>query len=138
MLSKAAANIDEFIAAYPASTQKLLNQLRKTIHKACPNLEEAITYGIPTFRLNKKNLVHFSGYEKHIGFYPGAAGIVHFMPEFKGLNTSKGTVQFPIDKPLPLDLVTRMVKWCAAQALLKESLKKKEVKSTVSKIKKKG
>lgn len=125
MLSKQAANIDEFIAQYPPATQKMLKHLRATIHKAYKGLEEAIAYGIPTFRLNKKNVVHFSGYEKHIGFYPGAAGIEKFMPEFKGYNTSKGTVQFPIDKPLPIDLVTRIVKWRAEMEAFKTSVKAK-------------
>lgn len=125
MLSKPAANIDEFIAGYPPSTQKLLKQLRATIHKAHKGFEEAMAYGIPTFRISKRNVVHFSGYEKHIGFYPGATGIVKFLPELKGYQTSKGTVQFPVDKPLPVDLITRMVKWCAAAAEEHLALKKK-------------
>jgi len=127
MRSQPASNIDEFIASYPAATQKLLKQLRATIHKAHKGFDEAMAYGIPTFRLGKRNVVHFSGYEKHIGFYPGAAGIEKFMPEFKGYNTSKGTVQFPIDKPLPTDLITRMVKWCATAAEERLALKKKPV-----------
>jgi len=111
MSSVIAKDIDEFIAQYPASTKKLLKQLRAAIHKASPGLEEVIAYGIPTFRLNKKNLVHFSGYDNHVGFYPGAAAIELFQKEFKGYKTSKGTVQFPITDPLPLDLVARIVKY---------------------------
>lgn len=125
MLAKPAANIDEFIASYPPSIQKQLKQLRTTIHKAHKGFEEAMAYGIPTFRISKRNVVHFSGYEKHIGFYPGATGIVKFLPELKGYQTSKGTVQFPVDKPLPVDLITRMVKWCAAAAEEHLALKKK-------------
>jgi uncharacterized protein YdhG (YjbR/CyaY superfamily) len=125
MISNQAGNIDEFIAQYPPATQKLLKQMRATIHKAHNGFEEAIAYGIPTFRLSKRNVVHFSGYEKHIGFYPGATGIVRFTAELKGYVTSKGTVQFPVDKPLPVDLITRMVKWCAAAAEEHLLLKKK-------------
>jgi uncharacterized protein YdhG (YjbR/CyaY superfamily) len=140
MLSKQATNIDEFIASYPAATQKLLKQLRATIHKAHKGFEEAMAYGIPTFRLSKRNVVHFSGYEKHIGLYPGAAGIEKFLPELKGYNTSKGTVQFPIDKPLPTELISRMVKWCAAAAEERVALKKKPVatKKKASTVKKKA
>lgn len=127
MLNKPAANIDEFIASYPPATQKLLKQLRTVIHKAHKGFEEAMAYGIPTFRIGGKNVVHFSGYEKHIGLYPGAAGIAKFMPEFKGYNTSKGTVQFPIEKPLPVELITRIVAWCASEAEAKTALKKKPV-----------
>jgi uncharacterized protein YdhG (YjbR/CyaY superfamily) len=125
MLSKQASNIDEFIANYPPATQKLLKQLRATIHKAHKGFDEAMAYGIPTFRLGKRNVVHFSGYERHIGFYPGATGINKFLPELKDYNTSKGTVQFPVDKPLPTELITSMVKWCAAAAEERLAVKKK-------------
>jgi uncharacterized protein YdhG (YjbR/CyaY superfamily) len=125
MSSAGATDIDSFIAQYPPATQKLLKQLRVTIHKAHKGFEEAIAYGIPTFRLNKRNVVHFSGYDRHIGFYPGASGIARFMPEFKGYKTSKGTVQFPLDAPLPVELITRIVKWCAAEAEVRSAVKKK-------------
>jgi uncharacterized protein YdhG (YjbR/CyaY superfamily) len=138
MLANIAKDIDAFIAQYPPATQKLLKQLRAAIHKAHKGLEEAIAYGIPTFRLHKKNVVHFSGYEHHIGFYPGAAGIEKFMPEFKGYQTSKGTVQFPINKPLPVDLITRIVKWRAEMEELKAAVKKKPaVKKVAKKVVKK-
>ncbi len=133
MLNKPAANIDEFIASYPPSTQRILKQLRTTIHRAHKGFEEAMAYGIPTFRLGGKNVVHFSGYEKHIGLYPGAAGITKFMPEFKGYNTSKGTVQFPIEDPLPLDLITRIVRWCASEAEAKMIGKKPATKKPAKK-----
>ncbi len=111
MSSTIAKDIDDFISRYPVDIQKLLRQMRDTIHKASPDLEEAIAYGIPTFRLNKKNVVHFSGYGHHIGFYPGAAGIEKFLKELKSYKTSKGAVQFPTDKPLPLELVTRIAQY---------------------------
>jgi uncharacterized protein YdhG (YjbR/CyaY superfamily) len=123
MSSLIAKDIDQFIASYPGSTRKLLKQLRAAIHKVSPGLEEAITYGIPTFKLGKKNIVHFSGYEHHIGFYPGASGIAHFQKDFKNYKTSKGTVQFPIGEPLPLDLVSRIVRFRVKEEMEKTSAK---------------
>ena len=103
-------NIDEFISQYPESTRVLLQKIRQIIHETCPDCQEKISYGIPTFTLNGKNLVHFSAYEHHIGFYPGSAPIVQFQDELTEYKTSKGTVQFPIDKPLPFDLIIKMTK----------------------------
>ncbi len=102
--------IDEFIARFPKGTQKLLTLLRKTIHKTAPEAKETIKYGIPTFTL-EGNLVHFSAYPKHIGFYPGDTGIEAFKKELSDYPTSKGTVQFPLDKPLPLDLIIKIVQF---------------------------
>jgi uncharacterized protein YdhG (YjbR/CyaY superfamily) len=125
MLSINAKNIDEFIAGSPKNTQELLKKMRSIIQKAAPGTEEAINYGIPTFRLNGRNLVHFSGYKEHIGFYPGAAGIESFKEELSKYKTSKGTVQFPLDKPLPVGLITQIVKFRIAQEKEKEVRKKK-------------
>lgn len=108
------ANIDEFIAQYPADVQQKLQQLRQTIHHYAPDAKEKISYGMPTFYLNK-NLVHFSAYETHIGFYPGAAAIAEFSEQLKPYDTSKGTVRFPIDKPLPLELVSNITEYCVSQ-----------------------
>lgn len=105
-----ANTIDEFISQFPAKQQKLMQQLRKTILKAAPNAGETISYGIPTFTLHG-NLVHFSAYEHHIGFYPGAAGIANFMDEIAKYKFAKGSVQFPIDEPMPLDLIKRITKF---------------------------
>ncbi|MBL7710591.1 MAG: DUF1801 domain-containing protein, partial [Chitinophagaceae bacterium] len=102
-MQKAAKNTDEFIAGFPKETQELLNKIRAIIQKAAPKATETISYGIPTFVL-EGNLVHFSGYKTHIGFYPGAAGIEAFTKELSNYVTSKGTVQFPLDKPLPVGL----------------------------------
>jgi uncharacterized protein YdhG (YjbR/CyaY superfamily) len=115
MLSIHAKNIDEFIAGSPENTQELLKKMRSIIRKAAPGSAEAISYGIPTYKLNGRNLVHFSGYKEHIGFYPGATGIEHFTKELSGYKTSKGTVQFPLDKPLPVGLITQIVKFRIAQ-----------------------
>lgn len=110
MKGESAKNIDEYIAAYPAAIQKVLQTMRTTIHEAAPAAEEAIKYGIPTFTLNG-NLVHFAGYKNHIGFYPAPMGIEAFAAETKVYETGKGTLQFPLNKPMPLDLVTRIVKF---------------------------
>jgi len=116
-----AANIDAYIAEFPESTQALLQQMRQTIHKAAPAADEAISYSMPTFKLHG-NLVHFAAYKNHIGFYPG--GVVSlFEKDLAKYNTSKGTIQFPIDKPLPLALVTKITKFRVQQNLEKHSLK---------------
>lgn len=118
-----AKNIDAFISTFPDDVQLKLQQLRTTILKAAPKATEDIKYGIPTFVLNG-NLVHFSAYKNHIGFYPGAAGIASFSKELSKYETSKGTVQFPLDKPLPLSIITRIVKFRVKQNLLKPVKKK--------------
>jgi uncharacterized protein YdhG (YjbR/CyaY superfamily) len=119
--------IDEYISIFPDDVKAKLETLRATIRKAAPKAEEAISYMIPTFKLNG-NLVHFAGYKNHIGFYPGAAGIASFEKELKGYETSKGTVQFPLDKPLPLKLVTTIVKFRVGQNLEKVKGKSKKKK----------
>lgn len=102
--------IDAYIARYPADVQAKLQKLRATIREAAPGAEEVISYQIPTFRLHG-NLVHFAAYKKHIGFYPTSSGIEHFKDELSGFKLSKGTVQFPLDQPIPFGLVTRIVKF---------------------------
>lgn len=109
-------NIDEYIANFPAEVQEKLETIRATIRKAAPKAEEAISYMIPTFRLHG-NLVHFAAYKNHIGFYPGAGGIAAFQEELAGYETSKGTVQFPLDQRLPLTLITKIVKFRVQQNL---------------------
>lgn len=101
--------IDEYIKMFPENVRLLLEKVRKTIKKAAPKATEGISYGIPTFKLNG-NLVHFAAYEHHIGFYPCAIGIKSFAKELQGYKTSKGTVQFSLDKPIPFDLITRITK----------------------------
>jgi len=111
-----AKNIDEYIAGFPKSVQKLLEQVRKTIRKAAPDAEEAIKYQIPTFTLNGSNLVHFAAYKEHIGFYPAPRAIEEFKEELAEYAGAKGTVRFPLDEPLPLDLISRMVKFRVAKS----------------------
>jgi len=110
MITTVSKNIDEFIESFPKETQKLLEQVRATIQKAVPKAEEIISYGIPTFKLYG-NLVHFAAYKNHIGFYPGSGAIIAFKKELTGFKTSKGTIQFPLDKPMPLKLIAQIVKF---------------------------
>ena len=111
-----------YISGFPEDTQKLLKQLRETIRKAAPDAEEMISYQMPAYKYHGI-LVYFAGYKKHIGFYPGAEGIAAFKKELSGYKGAKGSVQFPLDKPLPLDLVTEIVKFRVQQNLAKASAK---------------
>ena len=106
----AAKDIDEFIAGYPENVKKILKKIRATIRKAAPQAKETINYGIPTFTLNG-NLVHFSAFKKHIGFYPTPSGIEKFKRELSAYERAKGSVKFPLDKPIPYDLITKIVKF---------------------------
>lgn len=122
-------SIDEYINLFPKTTQVLLEQVRKVIQEHAPEASEAISYQMPTFKLNG-NLVHFAAYQHHIGFYPGAAGIEAFKEDFESYKWSKGAVQFPINKPLPLDLIRRMVQFRVNQNILKLQAKtSKKLKS---------
>lgn len=123
-MNTAITTIDAYIATFPASTQALLQQMRSTIAKAAPKADEAISYGMPTFKL-QGNLVHFAGYKNHIGFYPAPSGIVNFAEDLKKYQTSKGAIQFPIDEKLPLALVTKIVKFRVKENLAKAAAKKK-------------
>ena len=115
-------SIATYIAQFPPEVQTLLQQLHQTIQKAAPSATEAISYQIPTLKLNG-NLVHFAGFKKHIGFYPGAAGMAAFQDELAGYKSAKGSVQFPLDKALPLALVARIVRFRVAQNLEQAKVK---------------
>jgi uncharacterized protein YdhG (YjbR/CyaY superfamily) len=104
---KTTNTIDEHIAQFPIATQKKLQEIRELVRSLAPGATEAISYGIPTFKLNG-NLVHFAGYANHIGFYPGSEAIEVFKKELAGHKTSKGTIQFPLDQPLPLELIRKI------------------------------
>lgn len=103
-------SIDEYIKTFPKEVQSVLQELRKVIQEEAPEATEKISYQIPTFYLNG-NLVHFAAYKNHIGFYPGASGIVKFQKEIDKYKNAKGSVQFPIDQPLPFSLVRKIVKF---------------------------
>jgi uncharacterized protein YdhG (YjbR/CyaY superfamily) len=111
-------DIDSYIANYPKPVQALLRKMRATIKKSAPKAQEAITYGIPTYKLNG-NLVHFGAFKDHVSFFPTSSGIAAFKKEISKYKVAKGTVQFPLDKPLPLGLITKIVRF-----RVKESLKK--------------
>jgi uncharacterized protein YdhG (YjbR/CyaY superfamily) len=102
--------IDEYIAGFPHDVQEILEKIRSTIKKAAPDAEETISYQMPTFTL-KGNLVHFAAFKKHIGFYPTSTGIEKFKNELSVYEGSKGSVQFPFDKPIPYGLLSKIVKF---------------------------
>jgi len=104
-----ATAIDEYIAQFPPATQALLQEMRALIKTSAPEAAESISYAIPTFDLNGRHLVHFAGYEKHIGFYPTSSGVAVFADELKSYKRAKGSVQLPLGQPLPTDLIRRIV-----------------------------
>ena len=106
-----ATTIDEYIAEFPPETQAKLEELRALIRSIAPEATETISYAIPTFDLNGKHLVHFAGYAKHIGLYPTPSGMVQFADELTPYRAGKGTAQFPLDEPLPTDLIRRIVEF---------------------------
>jgi uncharacterized protein YdhG (YjbR/CyaY superfamily) len=108
---KTPRNIDEYIADFPPAVRKTLQTLRQIIRKAAPDAEEAISYQIPTFVLGGESLVHFAAFKNHIGLYPRKATIAKFKKELSRYEQAKGTIRFPLDKPLPLGLITRIVKF---------------------------
>jgi uncharacterized protein YdhG (YjbR/CyaY superfamily) len=118
------STIDEYVRTFPRDVQKKLSDLRSTIRRAAPDAIEKIAYRMPTF-FQKKNLVHFAAYAHHIGFYPTPSGIAAFKDELTRYVTSKGAIQFPIDEPLPLELVTRIVKFRVAENEAKAVAKKR-------------
>ena len=104
-------DIDEYIGMFPEDVQKILETVRLTIRKAAQEAIEAISYQMPTFKLNGENLVHFAAWKNHIGFYPTPSGIEVFKKELSQYKGAKGSIQFPVDKPLPLSLITKIVKF---------------------------
>jgi len=118
-------SIDEYIAGFPNDVQEILEKIRMTIRKAAPAAEEAIKYQIPTFTL-KGNLVHFAAYKSHIGFYPAPSGIEKFKDELAIYASGKGTLKFPLDKPIPFDLISRIVKFRVRKNLDRAEVKQKK------------
>jgi len=122
--TKPAESIDEYIAGFPADIQKMLEQIRATIRKAAPDAKETISYAIPTFTLNG-NLVHFAAFKNHIGFYPAPTGLEAFEKELSVYKTGKGSVQFPLDEPMPLQLITQIVEYRVLKNLEKRTKRNK-------------
>jgi uncharacterized protein YdhG (YjbR/CyaY superfamily) len=119
--------IDEYIAQFPEEIQEILKTLRKVIKEAAPDAKEKISYQMPTFDLYG-NLVHFAAHKNHIGFYPDPSGIDAFKDELSKYKGAKGSVQFPLEKPLPYELISRIVKFRVAENMKKaeDKLKKKK------------
>ena len=117
--TKTFESIDEYIASFPTTIQKILQQLRQVIRDAAPEAKEAISYQIPTFKLNG-NLVHFAAFSDHISFFPTSSGVETFQHKLYSYKTSKGTIRFPINEPIPFDLIKEIVRF-----RVKENLGKK-------------
>jgi len=115
--------VDEYFSVFPATTKKILQEVQKTVKQAAPQAEELISYNMPAFKLHGM-LVFYAAYEKHIGFYPTASGIKAFKKEFSAYKNSKGAVQFPIGEPIPLDLISKIVKFRVKENLEKVKAKK--------------
>jgi len=123
---KGPKTIDEYIAGFPKDVQEILEKIRVTIRKAAPDAEETISCAIPTFTLKGKYLIYFAGYKKHIGVYPVPAGGAELNEELSVYQTGKGTLQFPLDKPIPYDLISKIVKLRVKENLAKAESKDKK------------
>jgi uncharacterized protein YdhG (YjbR/CyaY superfamily) len=121
-------SIDEYIATFPEEIQTILQEIRATIKAAAPDAGEKISYQMPTFYL-KGNLVHFAAFKNHIGFYPTPSGVETFRQEIARYQGAKGSIRFPLDEPMPLDLITRIVKMRVAENLKKAELKSRKRKA---------
>jgi uncharacterized protein YdhG (YjbR/CyaY superfamily) len=117
--------IDEYTAGFPQDVQIILEKVRSTIRETAPGAEETIKYQMPTFTL-KGNLVYFAAYKNHIGFYPVPTGMEEFREELSGYKTGKGSVQFPLDKPIPYDLIGRITRFRMKENLEKTAAKRKK------------
>jgi len=117
--------IDDYVAGFPAEVQEKLQKVRQAIRAAAPDAREKISYQMPTFWL-KGNLVHFAGYEKHIGFYPAPSGITQFQDQLAGYKSAKGSVQFPLDQPVPYELIGEITRFRVQENLAKAAAKGKK------------
>jgi uncharacterized protein YdhG (YjbR/CyaY superfamily) len=116
--------IDEYIGTFPADVQTVLERVRQTIRRAAPGAVETISYQMPTFKLNGRNLVHFGGWERHIGFYPAPSGMTSFDTELSAYVRGKGSVQFPLDRPIPFGLIEKIVTFRVQEELARAKTKK--------------
>lgn len=122
---KTFTDINEYISEFPDEVKAVLEQIRETIQQAAPGAKEAIRYGMPTFVLNG-NLVHFAAYKNHIGFYPAPSGIDEFIEELAVYRTGKGTIQFPVNQPIPFNLIKKVVEFRVKENLGKQKRKVKK------------
>jgi len=125
MNSIAPTTTDEYIAGFPGDIQLILNQVRATIKQAAPDAEESIAYGMPAYKLNGKPLVYFAGFKNHIGFYATPSGHSEFAKELSKYKQGKGSVQFPLNQPIPYDLIAQIVEFRVVENLKKGKTKKK-------------
>lgn len=123
--TSASGTVDEFIARFPEDVQTVLQQLRAIIHEAAPNAREVISYGMPAFKLHGI-LVYFGAHVHHIGFYPTSSGVSHFKDRLTPYEFSKGAIRFPIDRPLPFDLIREIVAFRVQEDMAKASASKKK------------
>jgi len=121
----ASGTIDEYIAGFPNNVQEILQKIRLTIRKEAPDAEETIKYRMPTFTL-KGNLVHFAAFKNHIGFYPTPTGTDKFQKELSVYEGAKGSVRFPLDQPIPFDLISKIVKFRVKENLAKAAAQGKK------------
>jgi uncharacterized protein YdhG (YjbR/CyaY superfamily) len=127
MANRSTANaIDEYIAGFPPETQAALEELRALFKPTAPGATETISYAIPTCDLNGKHLVHFAGYARHVGLYPTPSGLEAFQEDLKPYKVGKGSVQFPLDQPLPTDLIRCIVEFRVAENLARASKKSRQ------------
>ncbi len=117
--------IDDYIAAFPANVQKILQKIRRTIRKEAPKAAEAISYQIPTFKLDGKNFIHFAAFKNHVSVYPAPREALEFKNELAAYKGGKGTVQFPLDKPIPYDLISRIAKFNMERNLKEAAAKRR-------------
>lgn len=125
MKAPVAANVDEYIKGFPTEVQALLQEVRTTVKAAAPTAEETIKYAMPTYMLNG-NLVYFAAFKNHIGFYPAPTNDARFTKALAPYKTGKGSVQFPIDKPMPVALITKIVQLRIKQNAEKQQAKQKK------------
>jgi uncharacterized protein YdhG (YjbR/CyaY superfamily) len=118
--------IDEYIASFPKDVQTILEKIRRTIRKAAPDAEEKISYKMPTFTLKGDYLIYFAGYKKHVGLYPAPIGNAEFREMLSAYASGKGTVKFPFDKPVPFDLIRKIVKFRVKRVLERAAAKGKK------------
>lgn len=118
--------IDDYISGFPPEVQEILGKIRQSIRKAAPQAQETISYGIPTFTLRDTYLIYFAAYKKHIAIYPVPGGNGEFKEEVSAYRTGKGTLQFPLDKPIPYNLLRKIVRFSLADNLKRAETKKKE------------
>jgi uncharacterized protein YdhG (YjbR/CyaY superfamily) len=126
MMKDKPINVDEYITSFPKEIRKILEQIRTTIKKAAPQAEEVISYSMPAFKQNGV-LVYYAAHKNHIGFYPTSSGMTMFKEELAGYNTSKGAIQFPLDKPMPLVLIAKILEFRVKESAEKAVTKHKKV-----------